>query len=160
MGTEPACPCSTVHGTVAQSARHAIIFSDQIVDRCRELAVYLKNSPEDLPECLKPCDGFPHLGPMDHAVCSCEFVKNIKLPLIECFLKIAANDFFLMGLSVRNGHLFSPRQSCNAVLAACRVAQACILCNRSPLGCKADTFKNEQRIVKSDFPGEVLRDSI
>ena len=81
MAADTACPVSAVYGPVAQPARHAVFFAYQVVDRCRELAVYLKNPPKGQLECFKPYDGFRRLRPMDDTVCGNKFVRISTLLL-------------------------------------------------------------------------------
>jgi hypothetical protein len=91
MATKTTGLFSAIHDAVAQPARHAVVLGYQVVDGRAELAIQLKNSSQDLLKGGKPSDRFLSLGLMNKAIYRHNFVKNIQVSLIECFLKIAAH---------------------------------------------------------------------
>jgi hypothetical protein len=91
MATKATGPFSAIHGAVAQPACHAVVLGYQVVDGRAELAIHLENPSQALLESGEASDRFLSLRPVNKAICGYNFVKNIQISLIDCFLKIAAH---------------------------------------------------------------------
>jgi hypothetical protein len=102
MAAKTTGPFSAIHNMVTQPDHDAVVLGEKVVDRRVELAVHLENPFQDLPKGGTVSNGFLKLRPMNKAIWSHNFVKNIQVSLIEYFLNIAAHGC-LIGCS---GHCF------------------------------------------------------
>jgi hypothetical protein len=91
MATKTTGPFPAIHSSVTQPDHDAVVLGEKVVDSRMELAVHVENPFQGLPKGGTASDGLLKLRPMNKAIGSHNFVKNVQFSLIEYFLKIAAH---------------------------------------------------------------------
>jgi hypothetical protein len=87
---------------VTQPDHDAVVLGENVMNRRVKLAVHLENPFQALPKGGTASDGFLKLRPMNKAIGSHNFVKNVQVSLVEYLLQIAAHG----GLIGCSGHGF------------------------------------------------------